>query len=82
MANNNYEDSRKLIASKPFEIMILWHPTAKQADEDATLATKIVVEKEMVLSSSDKTAAILASKKIPDEYNNQLDQLEVLVRPF
>lgn len=64
------------------EYVVLWHPTDKQAEDDAKVTSKIIVDKKEVLVGSEQQAFILANRAIPEEYLNQLDQVEVIVRPF
>jgi hypothetical protein len=67
--------------SKLFQYAILWHPTEKQVKDDSA-KSKILTELTIVLAADDKEVAILAARKITDEYLDQLDQVEVIVRPF
>jgi hypothetical protein len=69
---------------KLFQYAVLWHPKEKKAGESSLPEekSKIVCEPTIVLAADEKSVGILAAKKIPDEYNDQLDQIEVLVRPF
>ena len=70
---------------KLFQYAVLWHPKEDNKTAGGTTVTessKILVEPTTVLASDEKSVGILAAKKIPDEYNEQLDQVEVLVRPF
>ena len=63
-----------------FEYAILWHPTEKQISDGES--SKVLVEKTTVLAKDNQTAARMAAMKIPQEYAEQLDQVEVIVRPF
>lgn len=69
-----------------FQYAVLWHPK-EQNKNDLTAGapqekSKIVVEPTIVLAGDEKSVGMLAAKKIPDDYNDQLDQIEILVRPF
>ena len=66
--------------TKVFQYVILWSPTEKQ--EEDGLKSKLLKEVTTVLAKDEKTVALLASKQIPDEYNDQLDQVNIAVRPF
>lgn len=59
------------------EYVILWHP---KKEEDGK--SKIIVPKKEILVNDEKQAFIFANRAIPDEYLEQLDQVEVIVRPF
>ena len=66
--------------SKFFEYGILWHPTDEQAKNGQK--SKIVCAITTVLAHDEKGAVILASQEIPKEMHDQLDQVEITVRPF
>ncbi len=68
-----------------FQYAVLWHPKEdKQLAGGTTITEKSKIVKELttVLAIDDKAVAILAARAIPEEYVDQLDQIEVLVRPF
>ena len=66
---------------KLFEYAILWHPTEKQKKEES-LKSKIVQEPKFILQVDQSKAAMAIAMDIPKEYKDQLDQVEVVVRPF
>lgn len=43
---------------------------------------KLVIEPTTVLAEDERQAQILISKSIPDEYLDELDRLDVALRPF
>jgi len=45
-------------------------------------ASELIVEVEQVLARSDKEALMMATRAIPEEYADKLDQVEIAVRPF
>lgn len=63
-----------------FQYAILWHPTEQQAKDGKkdTLAVDVTT----VLAKDQRMAIMLAGRDIPDEYLEQIDQLEIAVRPF
>lgn len=65
---------------KLFQTVILWHPTEKQEKDGQK--SKIIQEPKYVLEKDEKTAAMRANFSIPEEYRDQLDQVEVLVVNF
>lgn len=70
---------------KLFEYVILYHPKEKKdnnqnvIDQPSVLITKEPVR---VLATSDKQVGMLAAKGIPDQYNDKLDDIEIVIRPF
>lgn len=70
-----------MVRPKLFQYAVIWHPTEKQIkDEDKK--SKVVVEPKIVLANDDKQAGMIAVMSIPEEFKNQLDQLDIAVRPF
>lgn len=61
---------------KLFEYAVIYVPTEK--DKTAT----ILVQPTTVLAKDPKSVEMLAAKKIPAEYDDKLDQVQVAVRPF
>lgn len=72
---------KKMTNSKLFQYAILWHPTEKQA-KDEGLKSKVIVEPKTILANAQDNAAMAAAMEIPAEYKTQLDQIEVVLRPF
>jgi len=64
-----------------FQYAILWHPTEKQSKDDG-LKSKVLVEPKTILAESQSSALMAASMEIPSDKKNQLDQIEILMRPF
>jgi hypothetical protein len=67
--------------SQLFQYAIIWHPTEKQSKDDS-LKSKVLVDPKMILAESQSSALMAASMEIPTEYKDQLDQIEILIRPF
>lgn len=65
-----------------FTVLYLPKETKDQSGNDTTPASAIVVPPTWILAGSTNEVAIKAAKQIPDEYNNKLDQVQVLVKPF
>ena len=59
-----------------FEFVIMFDP-----DEDELCEPTIVAEGKFVARDLEK-ARMIAATKIPEEYLHELDNIEVLVRPF
>ena len=67
--------------SKLFQYAIIWHPTKKQIEDDGA-KPKLVKELSIILASDEKSVLMSAAMDIPAEYKDQLDQVEIVVRPF
>jgi len=67
--------------SQLFQYAIVWHPTEKQS-KDEGLKSKVLVEPKMILAESQPSALMAASMEIPADKKDQLDQIEILMRPF
>jgi hypothetical protein len=70
---------------KLFEYAVIYHPKEKKDAAGNPLESKkslIVKDLERVLATSDKEVAMLAAKSIPDEYNDKLEDVEIVIRPF
>lgn len=69
--------------SKLFEYAVLYHPKPKKVDGvEQKEKSKLLVDVSRVLAADDKEVAILAARGIPEEYIDQLDRVEIVVRPF
>lgn len=65
---------------KLYQYAILWEPTEAQAKEGQK--PKLIVDITNTLAADDKAANIIASRAIPAEYVDQLDQVKIALRPF
>lgn len=61
-----------------FEYVIIWHPTEQQEKEGAK--AKIIVDLTRMLAKEVSSAQALAARAIPEEYIDQIAQIEVLFR--
>lgn len=66
--------------SKLFQYVILFHPNEKEEKEGQK--SKIVKELTTILEKDEKTVSIKASREIPEEYLDKLDQVEVVIVNF
>ena len=66
--------------AKLFQYAILWQPSEEQAKNGEK--AKLVVDLKTVLVNDEKAAFMVASREIPEEYVDKLDQLQIAVRPF
>jgi hypothetical protein len=67
--------------SKLVQYAIICHPTVKQIKEDST-KSKLIQPLDTILATDEKAVLMTASMNIPVEYKEQLDQVEIVVRPF
>ena len=66
---------------KIFEYAVLLHPKPLKAS-DPKLASRLVVRPEYVVCDNELQARMHATKAIPGEYDDRLDEVEIVVRPF
>lgn len=70
-----------MATAKLFQYAILWHPTEKQVKEEG-LKSKVLTELTTILAQDQSTASMSAVMQVPKELQNELDQIEVVIRPF
>lgn len=63
-----------------FEFAVLWHPTTEQMK--AGDKSQIIVDPQVVLAKDEATAAMLAGRAIPEDKLDEINQMEIAVRPF
>jgi hypothetical protein len=70
--------------SSLFEYAVLYHPKAKKdlAGNEETTKSVILTDVTRVLASGPDEVSILASRSIPEEYLDKLQQVDIVVRPF
>lgn len=66
---------------KLFQYAILWHPTEKQAKEEG-LKSKELVGIKTILAIDQNAASMAAAMEIPAEKRTELDQIQIVIRPF
>lgn len=66
--------------SRIFQYAVLLHPTDAQFEKGGK--SKMIVEPTLILATDQNSANMAAVMAIPDEYKEQLDQIEVALRPF
>lgn len=67
--------------SKLFQYAVLWHPTEKQSKEEG-LKSKVLIEPKTILAVDQNGAAMAAAMEIPTDKKTELDQIEIVLRPF
>jgi hypothetical protein len=65
---------------KLFQYAIIWLPNEQQKKDGQK--ERLIKDITSILAVDDQTARILVAKQIPDEYDNQLDQVQIALRPF
>lgn len=65
---------------KVFQYVIFFEPNNDKLEVPEK--PKIIVDPKTVLASSEHQAGILASRDIPEEYIDRLEEVNVVVRPF
>lgn len=72
------------MAAKLYEYAILFHPRykARAKDEEADTKTELVQEPKWTLARDDKQVAMIAARSVPEKYLDDLDRIEILIRPF
>jgi hypothetical protein len=66
---------------KLFQYAIIWHPTEKQI-KDEGLKSKVLVELKTLLANDERGASMAAAMDIPQDYRQQLEQIDIAIRPF
>ena len=64
-----------------FQFAAIWLPTEKQAKED-DMKPKLILEIQTILAKDEGQATLIAARRIPKDYEEKLDQVQVIVRPF
>lgn len=70
---------------KLFEYAVIFHPKTKKAkdgEEESSGKSKLLGEVSTVLAATAEEVGILASRSIPEEYLDKLEQVEIVIRPF
>lgn len=66
--------------SKLFQYAIFWQPTEEQ--EKTGERAKLIKEVETIVAKDEQSAFMIASRGIPNNYAENLDQVKIAVRPF
>lgn len=66
---------------KLFQFAVIWLPTKKQVKEEDK-KPKLILDLQTILVENESQATLVAARKIPKEYEDQLNQVQVVVRPF
>jgi hypothetical protein len=66
---------------KVFQGLVVWHPTQDQKKEGKK-SQVIVPFKSDILAPDQQAGLLMLGREIPNMYLDQLDQVEVVIRPF
>lgn len=67
--------------SKLFQYAIIWHPTEKQVKDEGA-KSEIIQELTTTLAVDQQGVMMTAAMSIPAKYKDELDQIEIAIRPF
>lgn len=67
--------------SKVYEYVIILHRETTTKDGEVSYKSEKIAQ-DSVLATGEQQALIHASRKIPDSLMEQLDNMEIIVRPF
>ena len=63
---------------KLFQYAVIYHPKKDSKKDESELIVPITT----MLAENDKAVALRAARAIPKDYEKELDQCEIAVRPF
>jgi hypothetical protein len=64
-----------------FQAAVVWHPDPNNEEEEK-MDSVILVEPYTVLEKDDKTLAYKLVRALDEKYINQMNQIELIIRPF
>lgn len=67
-----------------YEYAVLFHPrpTKDPAGNDTTPKSSMIVPPTRILAENDKEVSIKASRSISADYDDKMELVEILIRPF
>jgi hypothetical protein len=67
-----------------FDYVVLYHYKVEKdnAGNDITKDSEVIVKADQMLANSADTVSKKAARLIPDQFENELNQCEIIVRPF
>lgn len=65
---------------KLYEYAVLWHPNKKEEEDGKR--TEMLIAPTVTLSQDEKSVGMKAAMSIPPQYQDKLDQIDILIRPF
>jgi len=70
----------RLVKEQLYQYTVLRHPTEAQAKEGQV--TEVIVELSTEQAKSDDVLFRKLLRNIPDKYESELDQIDIVIRPF
>ena len=65
---------------KVFEVLLLLHPTEEERRKGEH--ARLLDDVQRYVARDQQTVLLLAARRIPTEYMDKLDRLQLLIRPF
>ena len=63
-----------------FQYAVILRPTTKQRKKD--VKSKLIVKTTEILAETEQLAILQIVRVLPKEYEEKLDRLDILIRPF
>ena len=68
---------------KLFQFAVVYHEVIdKGENKKEEISSKVIIEPSTILAQDEKVALLQVAKKIPDDYQEKLQDVEILLRPF
>lgn len=67
---------------KLFQFAVLYHETIEKENKKDEVFSKVVIDPKTILAQDEKVALLQIAKQIPDNYQEKLQDVEILLRPF
>lgn len=67
---------------KVYEYMALYHEYEIKDGSKTYKDSKIILEKKQCLAKSDKEILFRVTREIPEQYADDSDNVEIIIRPF
>ncbi len=65
---------------KLYQFAAIWNPNEEQKKNGER--SKLIIEPKTIIAPDDKSAALIAGRDIPEAFLNQLEQVDLAIRPF
>lgn len=63
-----------------YNYTIVWHPSESQSEKGEK--SQMLIEPKYLLAPDQNSAFMQAARQIPEKYLEELDQVDILIRPF
>lgn len=67
---------------KLFQFAVLFHEKTEKSNNREEIKSRVIIEPKTILAMDDKIALLQIAKQISDEYQDKLQDVEILIRPF